>query len=245
MNNKKIHQKLLETLAKRGIVGTIKRCGLFTRDFLRWYLDASFDRRHSVDSSKKMSLSELKIDSTHLSEATWYEPVPTLCFRQIMQELLIDFEKYFFIDFGSGKGRALFLAADYPFARVIGIEFSPELHAVALQNITIYRNPRQKCHNIESICTDAVDYQLPPVKSVLFFYSPFKAPVFVKVVDNIIRSLKEYPRSIYIVFIGLIPESIQVLKNFNLSYREIKLGPDYVRLEKKVGLILHSGITED
>jgi SAM-dependent methyltransferase len=239
-----IQQKLLESLARRGITGTIKRSGLYARDFLRWYLDARFDRRYRVDTSGKMSLGELKIDSTNLADATWYEPVPTLSFRQLMRELSINFESYTFIDFGSGKGRALFLAADYPFARVLGVEFSPELHAVALRNITSYRNSKQRCFQIESVCIDAVAFELPPVPSVLFFYSPFKAAVFVKIIDNLKKSLRKYPRSEYLLFVGFIPESIQVLKNSGLPCREVKLGPDYIRWEKKRGLILHSGISE-
>lgn len=239
-----IKQKLLHSLAKRGIAGTIKRMGLYIRDILRWYLDARFDRRYGVDTSGKLSLNELKIDSTNVSEATWYEPVPTLCFERLIRELSIDFEKYIFIDFGSGRGRALLLAADYPFARVIGVEFSSELHAVALQNIITYKNPKQRCFQIESVCIDAVDFELPQVPSVLFFYSPFKASVFNKVIDNLMKSLKKCPRRIYILYIGVMPESIQVLKNSNLSHREVKLGHDYIRWETKRGLIFHSDISE-
>jgi SAM-dependent methyltransferase len=192
-----------------------------------------------------MSLSELQINSTNLSDATWYEPVPTLCFRHLMKELSISYENYYFIDFGSGKGRALFLAADYPFSKVIGVEFSRELHAVCLRNIKTYRSARQRCFKIESVCSDVVNFVMPPVQSVYFFYSPFKASVFAKVIDNLMKSLQSYPRSVYLLFIGLIPEGIEVLMNSKLVCREIKLGLDYIRWEKKRGLILHSGIAED
>ena len=162
-----------------------------------------------------------------------------------MRELSVNFEDYVFIDFGSGKGRALFLAADYPFSKIIGIEFSPELHAAALRNIGTYTSSRQRCFQIESLCVDAVDFELPPEQTVLFFYSPFKAAIFVKVLDNVMSSLNRWPRSVYLLFVGLLPESIEVFENCSLSCREVKLGPDWLRWEKKRGLILHSGISQD
>lgn len=40
-----------------------------------------------------------------------------------------------FLDYGSGKGRALIMAAQYPFRRILGVEFSPQLSLIASQNI--------------------------------------------------------------------------------------------------------------
>ena len=239
------YQKLLQSLAKRGVVGTIIKAGALTLGSLQCQIDARFDRYHRVNTSGRISLDKLRIDSRNVAEGIWYEPVSPSYFRQLIGELGINFENYFFIDFGSGKGRALFLAAEYPFARVLGVEFSPELHAVALQNIKTYRNSKQRCFQIESVCIDAVNYELPPVQSVLFFYSPFRESVMSKVMDNIMRSLKKSPRSVYVLYVGVISESIQVLKNSNLSCREVKLRPDYIRSGKKRGMILHSGISEE
>ena len=42
-----------------------------------------------------------------------------------------DVSGYTFVDLGSGKGRMLFVAAERPFRRVIGVEFSRSLHAEA------------------------------------------------------------------------------------------------------------------
>jgi SAM-dependent methyltransferase len=238
-----VRSGLLQQVAEKGTKGTLRAAWRYARDFVRWKLDAAFDRRYGVDTSGKIHLSELKIDSLNLPEATWYEPVSPLFFRRLMRGLSIDCEKYVFIDYGSGKGRALFLASEYSFAQVLGVEFSPELHSVAVNNIRTYVNPMQRCFNIVSVCIDAVDFELPHVPSVLFFYSPFKAPVFIKIMNNVMESIRAFPRSVYILFVGFIPESIQLLKNSHLTCREIKLNLDYIRWERKVGLILHSGIS--
>jgi SAM-dependent methyltransferase len=162
-----------------------------------------------------------------------------------MKELKIKYENYAFIDFGSGKGRALFLASDFPFKKVIGIEFSSILHAACKRNVISYRSPRQRCFDIELINGDVVDFEMPPLPSVFFFYSPFRASVFSRVIDNLRISLQSHPRSVYLLFIGFIPEGIEVLKTSEFICREIVLGLDYIRWQKKRGLILHSGIEDE
>jgi hypothetical protein len=89
-----IHQKLLQSLAKRGVAGTIMKAGTHTLELLRWHVDARCDRYHRVDTSGKTSLGGLRIDSTNAPEGIWYEPVPTSCFRQLMGELAINFVQY-------------------------------------------------------------------------------------------------------------------------------------------------------
>ena len=51
--------------------------------------------------------------------------------------LHLDFQDFNFVDIGSGKGRALLLASDYPFREIIGIELSPELDRVAQGEVAI------------------------------------------------------------------------------------------------------------
>jgi len=63
-----------------------------------------------------------------------YIPVtPDQC-RQALSALAVPYEKFTFIDFGCGKGRAMLLAAERPFRRLIGIDFSHELLMVARRN---------------------------------------------------------------------------------------------------------------
>ncbi len=50
-------------------------------------------------------------------------------FQQAFARLDIDFEKFTFVDLGAGKGRIMLLASNFPFQRVLGVEFVPELHA--------------------------------------------------------------------------------------------------------------------
>ena len=94
----------------------------------------------------------------------------------------------------------MFTASDHPFASIIGVEFSKQLHDVALANIASYKSARQKCFNIQSICMDAIDFSVPKGKCVLFFFSPFKGHVLERVIDHLKESYIENPRHMLILF---------------------------------------------
>ena len=79
---------------KRGYVGTAKYAVAAALEPLRWRIDARFDRIHNVDTSGKISLSALEVHSENVALATWYEPSPNSCFKQLLQHLSIDFTRY-------------------------------------------------------------------------------------------------------------------------------------------------------
>ena len=77
------------------------------------------------------------------------------------------------IDFGSGKGRALVLAALRGFRRVIGVEYDEDLHAAAQRNVERFRSRAGHASPIELHCADALHYELPGEDCLCFFYNPF------------------------------------------------------------------------
>jgi SAM-dependent methyltransferase len=130
---------------------------------------SEFDLAHDVDTDGDVNgwthLSDLEIASPNWIYGRNYAPIEPGRFDAILSTLEIRFEEFTFIDFGSGKGRALLLASEYPFQQVLGVEFSPELHSVTQENIRKYvgrRNPGL----VESVCTDFLDFPVPCVPSV-------------------------------------------------------------------------------
>ena len=67
------------------------------------FLDSRFDKIHGTDTSGVIPLKDLEIKSENIKEANWYGPMPVKVFKQIMDNLTVDFDKYEFIDLGSGK----------------------------------------------------------------------------------------------------------------------------------------------
>lgn len=160
-----------------------------------------FDWRHRVDTRGTILLDNLTVVGAHRQDAVKYQPVMGDGLA-ILMKCVPTVDECTFVDFGSGKGRALLLASEYPFKRIVGIEFARELHDVARQNIRRYLSSTQKCRELESINIDAAEFDLPPGPLVLFFYNPFGAIVMTKVVENIRKSLASNARDIWILCAG-------------------------------------------
>jgi SAM-dependent methyltransferase len=129
-----------------------------------------------------------------------YERSSETIFRHVMRKISIDFEKSVFIDLGAGKGFALCLAAEFPFKRVIGVEYSNKLAAVAAENLRSFNTDLQKCPNVTCVLGDATEFVFPEEPTVLYLYNPFQGEVMDKVIANLKRSLKDHPREVWVFY---------------------------------------------
>ena len=112
----------------------------------------------------------------------------------------IDFREFTFIDIGSGKGRALLMAADYPFRRILGIELLPALHRVAKENIGKYKSDSQQCFAIDCLLGDASEFAFPPEPTVLYLFNPLPESGLVRMISNLEHSLREHPRPVFVLY---------------------------------------------
>ncbi|MBU6284152.1 methyltransferase domain-containing protein [bacterium] len=103
-----------------------------------------------------------------------------------------------FVDYGCGKGRIVYLAALHPVARVVGVELSPDLAAVARRNLEVAAS-RLRCRDVRIEVSDALAWPVPDDLTIAFFYSPFTGRLFEGVVENLRRSVERAPRGLWIV----------------------------------------------
>jgi len=68
-----------------------------------------------------------------------YFPSSRKPFHSLMALIDVHAGRDVFVDFGAGKGRALLMAAQYPFKRVVGIEISEALCREARRNVARWR----------------------------------------------------------------------------------------------------------
>jgi hypothetical protein len=125
-----------------------------------------------------------------------------------MAALPIDFREFTFIDLGSGKGRTLLMASEYPFRRIVGVEILPELHRAAEENIKAYESPMRQSKQIECMCADATEFKLTNEALVLYVFNPLPASGFDRVLANLHQSLMRYPRKAYLIYHNPILESL-------------------------------------
>jgi PAS domain-containing protein len=129
-----------------------------------------------------------------------YQATDPALFREMMASLPIEFDKFTFVDLGSGKGRTLLLASEYPFRRIVGVELIAELHRAAEENIRLYRSATQRCSQIEAVCADACEFVLPATPLVLYLFNPLPEVGLQRVLRNLERSLEQSPRPGWIVY---------------------------------------------
>jgi SAM-dependent methyltransferase len=133
-----------------------------------------------------------------------YQPTERELFHNMIgalsQHTKIDFGEFTFIDLGSGKGRTLLMASDYPFQRIVGVELLPSLNEIARQNLVQYRNESQKCFAIESICADATTFELPLTPLVIYLFNPFPEPGLRRTLSKLNQSLHTKPRAVYVLY---------------------------------------------
>src|SRR5271166_6630819 len=130
-----------EQVARDGLASALRRgCALgweFARDSLpsrrrQRYGDVDYDWDHRVDTTSATVGWRDRLLGLLNSP---YQPTDPALFHEMLESLNIDCREFVFVDIGSGKGRVLLMAADYPFQRVIGVELLPELHRVAQANL--------------------------------------------------------------------------------------------------------------
>ena len=256
----RIVRRFFNSLRKRGPLGIVRRVCTVVQDrphtvpgcrrlflsidrlrcIVQHHLDSPFDRKYGTDTSRVIPLKDLTIQSKNVKEGVWYEPMSVEVFRQIMNHLAINFGEFEFIDFGSGKGRALLLASDYGFKKIIGVEFAQELHRIATKNVAIRNRYTRKPSNIETICMDAAEFPIANVPLVIFFYSPFRGKAMERVLNNVSTSFAMNPREIVLAFYGRNSETIEVLKATGFECRELELRPDWSRSIQYRGFLFTS-----
>lgn len=188
---------------RAGVVRIFKFLWRYPRAYLsrsaRASIDTEFDSEFGVSTGGILNLKDLSVVGS-ADNATAYQAIFPKPFRQVMEQLPIDFANSTFIDFGSGKGRAVLLAATYPFRSIIGVEFAAELHSIAEQNLQAVKSKVDRLERVKLHCADALRIEIPETPIVAFFYNPFGKAVMEPIVRNLEQSFSSMPREIWVIY---------------------------------------------
>jgi len=159
-------------------------------------LDGIADGRLGIATRGLVRVESLVADYTDCHD---YFPTSWRAFRRLMAEVPVEAGHDVFVDYGAGKGRAVLMAAEYPFRAILGVELSPALVSLARRNVAACRG-RLRCRQIGFWTGSAEQFPVPPEATVLYFYNPFHGAVLRAVLDAIDRSRRDHPRRISLVF---------------------------------------------
>ena len=164
----------------------------FFREFLPGrrkakYGDLDYDFDHMVDTTRANV--GFRAQLTAALSGHQYFPTEPWLFEQIMQALPIDFQRIHVCGSWLRQGRVLLMAAPYGFKRIMGVEFMPEWHKIAEENIRKFAAQYGIASPIESFCMDAREFDFPAGPLVVYLFNPFPEPVLAVVLEKVRESL--------------------------------------------------------
>jgi SAM-dependent methyltransferase len=146
------------------------------------------------------------------AEGTDYQPVDPDVFRATMAHVIDDIEltndhinqdsngraaegvaEFTLVDLGCGKGRALLLAEEYDFKKIIGVDFSARLARIASRNAAKVGSSR-----ISAVHGDVREFDFPAGPLVVFLYNPFSA----RITRSVMQRLISHPDTFYVAYVN-------------------------------------------
>ncbi len=195
-------KRLYRSVRQNGLGGTLERA--FLKAPTLAVIDPAppspphpFDLAHGTETGGFISGAEIPAATLSAIYTTVYLGIAPSALQSALGALPLQYEDFTFVDVGCGKGRALLIAAEFPFQRLVGVEITSDLATVARANLALF--PQWK-DRISVVHQDAVTFEYPAAPLVLFVYYPFLSPVLRRVLANLVGQLKRSPRPVYLLF---------------------------------------------
>jgi len=155
--------------------------------------DVLFDFKHGVDTFRPVSNKTLFAPEQQ-REHNRYVPTTFALMDSILAHMSqwVDFRQCDFLDYGSGKGKAIIAAAKQPFNSLTGVEYSRRLHNIAINNL----HKLALSEKTQLINCDAANYRPTPKQRVIYFFNPFTGQALEQCLYNIKNSATKHPRYI-------------------------------------------------
>ena len=143
-----------------------------------------------------------------------YEATSYMALESLFKEYTLDASDNI-IDFGCGKGRLAFYINYYYNSSVTGIEMNNNYYTICENNKKSYfksfSKPKEK---IKFLNIFAENYEVSSSDNKFYFFNPFSLQLFIKVLNNILISVEEFPREIDLIFYYPSEDYIDYLENY-------------------------------
>jgi len=190
--------------------------------------DLEYDERHGTETAGSVEPSDLGIANDEArGHAIRYLPSPLRVTSWMLDRIGVDHREYTFVDLGCGKGRVLLIAAERPFRKIVGVEISDDLAAIARRNAKRYKPSSEQVRAITVENTDVRDFEMPAGNLLIHMYHPFDPAISAAVFERLSASQQNPPRRVvvaYLTYTHSVPAVAEMFAKFNwlrpLRYEE-------------------------
>lgn len=171
------------------------------------YTPHPFDLENGVQTSGIIPGRFLRTGHAHDRHSTAYFGVAPSVFRALLKRWLrtkpaAALERFTFVDVGAGMGRAMLLAAEYPFRRVEGIELNPLLAEIAQTNLATWQSGGRALGPMRITCADAVDFEIPKGPILVFLFNPFGPSMMRRLLKHLALAFARRPRQLDLLYVN-------------------------------------------
>ena len=172
-----------------------------------------FDQIHGTETSGLVPARDLITGHPNDEHVTAYYGVAPSILRTLVQHWLTTapphhITDYTFLDIGSGKGRAVLLASEFPFRQVLGVELNPAMAAIAQANVDIWSRAHaddptaSATAPIQILQDDALNLTFPSTPTVVFLFHPFEDPVLKALLRRIETAFASRPGTLDLLYVN-------------------------------------------
>jgi SAM-dependent methyltransferase len=166
-----------------------------------------YEKRFNIKTLSIVNLKDLTLAGIDSSENHHYQGASYYILFKVFAVLPLELKNKTIIDYGCGKGRALFVAETCGFKKLIGVDIAKELIKDAKINEIAYTKKNINSQFIFEF-EDATKYLIQPDTDVFYFFNPFGKHILQDVITNIKNSLIHNPRTIYCIYLNPLYKTI-------------------------------------
>lgn len=191
----------------------------FVNTFKLLSYEGKYEKQLGINTHSIVNLDKLTLAGENSDQNHHYQGASYYILFSIFEKLPPETKNFPLIDYGCGKGRALFVAEQCGFTNLIGVDIAKELINDANANKAVYVK-KNKQSSIDFLFEDATKYEIPDNTQVFYFFNPFGADILQQVINNIKTSVKVNPRKVYCIYLNPKYKAVFEKNGFEIFYTE-------------------------
>jgi len=213
-------RRLWRARQRTGVRGLTVEAGKLARDIAKMAPPLAagyvFDMRRGIRTRGFVRNEEQLAGVSIGGDPHYYEPIGLTPLRRAVELLPLEPAATTFVDLGAGRGRAVIVAAEMGFGRVLGVELDDELVVQAGENIRRWRartrvvTPARQ--QVTVVQGDAASYPLPDGPLVVSLFNPFGPNTLRLVLRHLCQARAASAHTVYVVYLN--PEFDRTLSEF-------------------------------